>query len=640
MGLLDKFKKGKDAANDNAGDKRISEILNNKNLDFNDYPFLLACKPREKYIFHSDYFQVDNGVATILSFFHMEGAKDDYPAFWGVGRMPTGLDDDIILVGFEQVRRMTKQWVDDHETVAEGVAAGNDKELKKAGTQTTKQKSSRKMQDLQEIASELNNNAAYLQCQFKLLVKAPSLERLEKALIEINRKFTDVFTSLSAAPFMGQQREELSSLFAPMVKKMGHPYYFTSTEFAGAYDLVTHGIEDPDGEYVGKMFGDVNNSAVLFAVNNYAHHAVVANEFYREDLNRTPVADYWGSKISQSCLLHNGRVVHFILDGCDLDILGPKFKGITYKLDMNTGDVNMFEMFGKPGTELSVFANQMQKLILMAEQAYETTPNDRAIIRGSLEEIATRFYIDNKMWFEDAQNHLDRVRIINIPHEQVPMLQMFVSYLDTEHKKALSEPKPDHERVHAFGVLKATFHNLLSSNGDLFNTITSSNIDGAKQGRRVIYDFSSLKHRGQGIAMAQFVNIVGYAVGNLGNGDVCIFHGTEYIADRVKEYVKDQLNMLHDKGGRAVFLYNNIDKMFADREFSEFDKADYTILGAMTNNQVDAYQKTMGQTIPADLASVVTVKNQNIAYIRRDRFNVVFEQDLSLGLNKERGMRV
>ncbi len=631
MGLFGK----KDKDNKN----KVKELLST-DLHFEDYGFLLACKPREKYIFHSDYFQVDNGYGAVLSFFHMEGAKDDYPPFWGVGRMPTGLGDDIVCIGFEQVRRMTKQWIDDHETVAEGVATANNKELTKAGTQTTKQKSGRKMQDLQEIASELNNNAAYLQCQFKLLIKAPSLERLEAAQVEITRKFTDIFTSLDAAPFMGQQREELSGLFAPMSKKMGNPYYFTSTEFAGAYDLVTHGIEDPDGEYVGKMFGDVNNSAVLFAVDNYPHHIVVANEFYREDLNRTPVADYWGSKISQSCLLHNGRVVHFILDGCDLDILGPKLEGITYRLDMNTGDVNMFEMFGEPGTELSVFANQMQKLILMAEQAYETTESDRSIIRGSLEEVATRFYIDNRMWYENAQEHLDKLRVINIPHKSVPKLQMFVAYLDTEYTKSLAASVQDAERSHALGVLRSTFRNLLSSNGDLFNTTTNDQIDGAKKGRRVVYDFSSLKHRGQGVAMAQFVNIVGYAVGNLGRGDVCIFHGTEYIADRVKDYVKDQLSILHDKGGRACFLYNNLDKMFHDRMFSEFDKADYTILGAMSSNQVESYQKEMGQKIPSDLARLITTKNQNISYIRRDRFNVVFEQDLQLGLPKTKGMRV
>lgn len=609
-------------------------------LKFTDYSHLLAIKPREKYIFHSDYFEIDNCYASILSFFHMEGAKDDYPAFWGIGRVPSGLDNDIVVIGFEQVRRMTKGWVDDHETVAEGVATANDKELHKAGTQSTKQKSTRKMRDLEEIAKELNDNAAYLQCQFKLMVKAPTLEKLETALIQIGRKYTDVFGSLDAAPFMGEQRDELSTLFCKNDMKKGHPFYFTSTEYAGGYSLVTHGIEDPAGEYVGRMFGDVNNSAVLFAVNNYKHHAVVANEFYKEDLNRTPMSDYWGSKISQSCLLHNGRVVHIVMDGCDLDVLGPKLSNLTFKLDMNSGDVNMFEMFGEEKDELSIFAMQMQKLILMAEQAYETTESDRSIIRGSLEEVATKFYIDNRMWYENAASNTHKLRVVNIPHKSVPKLQMFVSYLDTEYAKALAADVKDDERCHALGVLKSTFRNLLSANGDLFNTITNSEIDGAKKGRRVIYDFSNLKHRGAGVAMAQLVNIIGFAVGNLGRGDTVIFHGTENIANRVKEYITDQLKMLFDKGGRAVFLYNNIDKMLGDRTFSQFDKADYTILGTMSNNQVADYQKTLGQNIPGDLARLVTVKNENLAYIRRDYTNVVFEQDLSLGIEKTKGMRV
>src|SRR5699024_5643233 len=101
----------------------------------------------------------------------------------------------------------------------------------------------------------------------------------------------------------------------------------------------------------------------------------------------------WGSKMSQACLLHNHRCIHLVLDDTDLDKLGPKFERLTFKLDLNKGDINMFELFGNRSEQLSLFPAQMQKLILMAEQAYEATDNDRAIIRGSLEEIATKFYV-------------------------------------------------------------------------------------------------------------------------------------------------------------------------------------------------------------------------------------------------------
>ncbi len=610
--------------------------------DFEQYPYLLAVKPKERYVFRSDYFEVDGQVGTVLSFFHTEGAKDQYPPFWGVGRIPQGLDNDITTISFEQIRRMTKAWVDDHESLAESVAQMNSNEQNVAGTKTTKQKSNRKQQDLDEIARELGDNSAYLEVHFRLVVKAPTLEKLDKALNQISRRYVDVFASLDAAALMGRQRQELSTLFQANKLKLGDPYYFTSPEFAGDYCLVTHGIEDPTGEYVGRMFGDVNNSAVLFSVDGYKHHVCVASEHYNAALNRTPMADLWGSKLAQSCLLHNGRVVHIVLDGCDLDILGPKFSNLTYKLDMNSGDVNMFEMFGEFKNELSIFATQMQKLILMAEQAYETTEADRSIIRNKLEEIATQFYIDNKMWFENAPEHQDRLRIINIPHDEVPKLEMFVSYLDTAYKKAIAATTRDDEQVHALSVLSGTFKNLLSANGDLFNCITNGNIDGTIHGRRVIYDFSQLRRRGAGIAMAQLVNIIGFACGNLGEGDVIIFHGADQIANRVKQYIMDQLETLYVKGGRAVFLYNKIDKMLNDKAFSHFDQADYTILGTMTKNQVVDYQKQLGQVIPSDLANLVTIKNEGLAFLRRDYMNVVFEQDLALGINDgvQKGVRM
>lgn len=620
-------------------EKATEKAEKEKLRNFSEYPYLLAIKPKEKYVFHSDYFEIDGQVATIMHFFHMDGAADGYPAFWGIGRIPSGMDNDITTICFEQVRRMTKGWVESHSSTAESVAAMNAQESNK-GTNSLKQRNSKKSRELEEIAHEIADNSAYLEAKFKIMVKAPTIEKLDKATVAIARRYVEVFSSLDASPYMGQQRQELTNLFMKNERTPGGAFYFTSPEYAGNYSLVTHGMEDPTGEYVGRMYGDVNNSAVLFSVDGYKHHVVIASEHFNEALNRTPMADYWGSKISQSCLIHNGRVVHILLDGCDLDLLGPKFEGITYKLDMNTGDVNMFEMFGDAKDELSIFAGQMQKLILMAEQAYETTESDRSIIRGSLEEIAEKFYIDQRMWYENAKANRHKVRVVGIDHKQVPKLEMFVSYLDTEHTKCLAADVKDGERAHALGILKATFHNLLSANGDLFNTTTNPAIDGAKRGRRVIYDFSSLRRRGEGVAMAQLVNVIGFAVGNLGEGDTVIFHGADKIANRVKQYIIDQLDQLYDKGGRAVFLYNNMDRMLGDKQFSHFDKADYTIFGTMTPTQVQSYQKSLGQVIPGDLVNLVQTKNAQLAYLRRDYVNVVFEQDLMLGIQNKRGARM
>lgn len=603
---------------------------------FRDHPHLLALKPKEGYVFHSDYFEVDDQVATILAFFHVEGAIDNFAPFWGINKIPSGLGDDIDVIVLEQVSRLSEGWINSHQTKAEGIAAMDVNETDRSGTSGSKFSAHRKMQDMKQITTELRGGAAYLQAQYRLMVKAPDVERLDLALAQIKQLYVDRFGTLSVAAYAGDQRRELSDLFKKNVRKLGRGFYFTSTEFAGSYSLVTHGMEDPAGEYVGYMVGDVNNSAVLFDVDQYEHHAVVVNENYHAPLGRVHVADMWGSKISQSALLNNHKVVHILMDGCDMDKVGPAFDSLTYKLDMHHGAINMFEMFGDADDEMSVFPSQMQKLILMAEQAYETTDADRSIIRGSLEEVATQFYIDRRMWHPDAKDNRDRIRVVNIPHEEVPRLQEFVAYLETGYKKQVAAEAKDDEKVHAMGVLELTFKNMLSNNGDLFNTITSDAIDGAKLGQRVLYDFGDLMRRGKGVAMAQLVNIIGFAVGNLGLGDVLIIHGAELIDDGVKPYMDAQFAHLFSKGGRVVYLYNSTDAMLADKGFCHYDKADYTIFGNMTESAVTEYQSQMGQEIPPDLSRLITNKSESICYIRRGFDNVVFKQDLALGISKKK----
>lgn len=601
---------------------------------FSNFPYLDAIRPKEKYVFHSDYFTIDGYYATIMSFFHTQAAADNFGPFWGINRIPSGLPDGVTTINFEQIRRMPENWIADHQTASEKVADNTANESARAGTSTSRLKASRTQEDLAVIAEELNNGASYLNVHYRILVKAPSLEILDDAVAKLERLYLDRFASLTASAYPGDQRRELSQLFAANARKKGKGYYFTSTEFAGSYSLVTHGLEDPGGEYVGYMVGDVNNSAVLFDVDDYKHHIVVASEQFNEARGRAHVSDMWGSKISQACLLNGGRVVHLVFDGANLDNLGPKFDKLTYRIDMNKGDVNMFEMFGDTKDELAIFPSQMQKLILMAEQAYETTDSDRSIIRGSLEEVATKFYVDNKMWYENAGEHRDKLRIVGLPHKEYPQLSMFCTYLNTGYESLKNAASRDDEKLHAMSVLNITFRNLLSNNGDLFNTTTNSAIDGVKTGRRVIYDFSHLMLRGKGVAMAQLVNVISFACDCLDRGDTVIVHGAEFIDKDVREYVMTQFEKLYERGGRVAFLYNSIEKMLNDRDFNKFDKVDYTIFGNMTEAVVDRYQNMLGQKIPADLASLVTDKSNAICYIRRGFDNVVFHQDLQLDVRQ------
>ncbi len=605
--------------------------------EFESYPHLIALKPKEKYLFRSDYFQVDGSVGCVLAFFHDMAAHDGFAPFWGIGRIPDGLDERVTAVVLEQVARMTDKWIDQYTKQSEKLDNLEAGEQADGGTTSSKLKAKKVAGDLEVTISEIQDGASYLSVHNRLLLKAPDLAALEDSIERISRLYIDRFGTLQAAAYAGEQRQELSGLLKKNDKKRGRGFHFTSTEFAGSYSLVTNGLNDRSGEYVGYMVGDVNNSAVLFDSNGYDHHVVLADGAISDYLDRTQISDMWCSKLSQSCLLNNGHVVHLVLDGADLDKLGPRFDGLTSRVDLNTGDVNMFEMFGEEADELSVFAAQMQKLTLMFEQLYESADGGvGSIIRNELEKTATQFYIDQRMWVRNAKAHRHRLRVVSIPHEQVPRLQMFVAYLDTEHKALLNSSKNDPDQLRAYNVLRSVAKNLLDNNGDLFNNHTAAAVDGIRDAKRVVYDFSNLMRRGRGVAMAQLVNIVGFAIGKLERGDTVIIHGAENIDDRVKAYVELQFEQLYQRGGRVVFSYNDVDKMLADVNFNSFDAADYTIFGAMRDKTVADYQQLLHQRIPPDLAQLITRKGENLSYLRRGVSNVVFHLDLALGINPNR----
>lgn len=605
--------------------------------DFESYPHLLALKPREKYIFRSDYYEVDDSVACVLAFFHDDASHDGFAAFWGIDRIPDGLDDSVTAVVLEQVKRMDDKWVEQYTKQSEKLDRLDANEQEEAGSTSSRRKAAKISSDLEVTIGEIQDGASYLSVHNRLLLKAPTLEILEDSVERVSRLYIDRFGTLKAAPYAGEQRQELSGLFKNNEKKRGHGFYFTSTEFAGSYSLVTNGLNDKNGEYCGYMVGDVNNSAVLFAVNDYSKHVVVADSTLSEYLDRQRVSNMWCSKIAQATMLDNGHVVHLVLDGADLDKLGPKFERLTSRIDLNEGDVNMFEMFGDENEELSIFPAQMEKLKLMFEQLYETTDGAiGSIIRSALEDTATDFYVEMGMWRHNAQENRARLRVVNIPHDQVPRLQMFVSYLETAHKSLVNSSRVDPDQLRAYNVLRGIAQSMLSTNGDLFNNPTASAVDGVRDSRRVVYDFSRLMRRGKGVAMAQLVNIVGFAVGKLGEGDTVIVHGTEHIDDRVKEYLGSQFEFMHERGGRVVYSYNDVDKMLADSSFNKFDDADYTILGPMRDKAVEEYQKQLGQRIPPDLSQLITTKGENLTYLRRGVTNVVFHLDLALGINPYR----
>lgn len=625
------------AATEDSSKEKSSARRRDLTLADPQYGHLMELRPSEGYLFHSDYFDVDDYVGCVLSFFHDETAAELMHVFWGISRIPHGLGDDVTVVILEQSRRVSESIVEGYVKSSEQISRVEENAQLEGGTVSSKQRVRKVADDMSTVISELQNGASYLHVHMRMFVKAKDVESMDKAIERISRQYVDNFATLRLAAHHGEQRGEMSTLLGPNKKKLGKGFHFTSVEFAGSYSLVTNGLNDENGEYVGHMVGDVNTSAMLFDVNGFDHHVVVADSTVVRRMERSTVANLWGSKISQSVLCNGGRVVHLIMDRANMDILGPPLANLTSRVDMNNGDVNMFEIFGSHEDEVSLFSAHMEKIVLMAQQAYAANSTDASIIANNLREIIQQFYVDQGMWHSDAAHNRDRLRLVGIPHDDVPRLLVFVAYLDNAYQRAISMSAKDPDQIKALNILRGVFRTMLEANSDLFNTSTSNAVDGAREDRRVIYDFSRLARRGTGVAMAQLVNVIGFAVDTLGEDDLIVVHGTETIVDEVKGYMDRQFEHLFSRGGRVAYLYNDIDKMLRDQDFNRFDAADYTIMGPMRDVTVAAYKERIKQNIPPDLEREITQRGGHPrSYLRRGVTNVVFSLDLALGVNPNR----
>ncbi|OMF76768.1 hypothetical protein [Paenibacillus glucanolyticus] len=601
-----------------------------------DFPFFRAIKPKSKFVFRSDYFQIDNSFASILTILHHSGADDALSYFWGIHLIPRNLGNDVSVRRFEHVGRMSESWIAQHQGRAEGLLKNQAGETQKSGSYTSKQKLSKRQQQLVEVATDLMNGSSYLRVAFRLIVKAPTLERLDEAINKINRQYKDRFETVSASPYTGEQKRELSNLFGKIEKKMGRNFMFTSSEFAGSYSLVTRGIEDPEGEYVGQMEGDVNNSAVILDVDKYESHVVIAGRGEAQTLSGWDFrgqrgVDVLGAKLGMSALVRNRRVVHLVLNGAKIPGIGVDLSDITSSVDMTRGDINPFEFFGPVEDELSIFAAHLLKLSLMVQMLQKMPEGQEARIKGELNDVLNQFYVDKRMWTRNAMDNRKKLRLVGIPHEEVPRLPEFLSYLNMRYQGEVYADKSDPAVREAFGFLKTAFRDMLDTNGDLFNTTTSSVIDQAAVSSRVVYDFSSLLKRGRGVMMAQFVNALGYAVGNLTMGDVVILHGVDHLDESVKEYVNEQFRQLNDNGVRVVYIYASIDRMIEDRAFNQFDSADYTLLGGMSKSTINKYEDALKYEVPSDLKMLLEHKERYRYYLRRGFDNIVFANDIQMG---------
>lgn len=598
-------------------------------------PLLKSIVGKHGIIFHSDYMEIDNHVGQILTVIDREGADRDKPKFWMTYLIPRNLGDHVEARLMMPIETMTESWTNNAQSNSEVVKGSQTAQAVDTDASKDAQIANARAIDLQLISSDLNSGDKYLATQLKIFLKADNLPALDAARVRLNQTLISYnFGGVRVVPFEGQQRDEYESLLSAPMDHISKPQMFTSYELAGSYNLLTHGITDPAGEYVGAMQADVNNSAVLLDVDNYQDTVVVASKdaaqtasISEEELKGNRNSTLWGVKLAQSALLNNHKVVHFVMNYTHPNRVGADLSDISLNLNMNHGLINPFQMFGKREDQLSIYSAHNEMLRLMAKQiSSDLQPQD---LNKVLPDIMKRFYVQYGIWQDNPKTNFDLLRAVTLPNRDYPILSRFNTYMAEALQSALQRHASN--EVHSIERLQGVFDRMEGDDGDLFNVRTSNKLTEAQNYPQVFYDFSKLLDRSESVAMAQLLNVVGYATSALRDGDVLILHGANAIRKSVKEYLtKHVFARLRQRGVRTVFLYDDVDSCLDDAKFCRLDHADYTVFGTMTAKNVSRYQEVIDATLPDPLSAAIQTKIPTLFFLSRGIDKVIFIQDLVL----------
>lgn len=612
--------------------------------------YLKQIIPNKGWHMYEDYLKVldDGSISTVAIVYLAPGKADSLPPQWGIAfirdlvkdTLSKDQSDSVSITFINTVRAMDEQWVKNHQRDADRYS-DQDVTGHRAQAHIRNQQ-----QDLSEIASELDHNASYLAVGLKYVINAPNLKSLHDFLVELQRRLDIRVSGTIIALSNGDIDLEYQRIFDDPMNEPGRKNMFTSDQFAGFYNLVTHGIEDPSGVYMGEQIGDINNTAVIWDMSQFSHHAVLAidNRFARKrdyDNGEIPYQfahwngiDLWiNTLILQMVREKQGRVFTLALDPLHLD---DRLVSLTSTLDLNKGAINPFEMFGDVGDELEIYAANISKWNMMTRQLAEQsiqTKNAQQVEGISttelsdLDSILESFYIDANMWVRNPQHDRDDIRIVGIDHNAIPRLNKFIAYMEAEYQHYSRPITGDPTKAQEVNKLLGIYKRLQSVNGDLFDTVTNPMIDTLGSTRHTLFDYSQLAERKGNILLVQLLNSISAIANQARDGDVIIIHGAQRIENLTESYFKQILADLYAKHVRIVFSYNSIDSMFASSKFNKMSSSDWTLTGHMTADQIDTYNKILGnQRQMTDVISAnIQTKIESRYYLRRGQDNIIFD---------------
>lgn len=645
--------------------KRKNKTYNDINLG-GTYLSMLTPDPKiyKGYRLHEDYVELigknpKNSSVIAPALIFIKSDKADLQNQWGVDFVRDLVSDTIKnsssshslnVVFIENIKNLPGSWIKKHQ-------ADTDRYTLKNGDDHRHRAAANQQQtDLEEIARELYAGGSYLAVGFKYIIAASSLAKLDEFLDSLQRRLELRIPGTVVTLANGNIEKEMANIFNDPLAEPGKTLMFTSQEFAGSYNLVTNGIEDPHGFYAGEQIGDISNAAVIWDMTAFNRYAVLAtgNKFARkqdfysgsipEEYQQWTGSDLWLNTLITQLVKEQpltGPKKHVFTLALDPIHLDDHLITSTAQIDLSKGHLNPFEMFGDTKDELSIFPANLEKWNQITRQLSMQTYKVKDEVSKPLVDMTEltdlnqtleNFYIDNHMWVKNPKENRDKIRIVGIPSNEVPTLDTFIAYLVSAYSEAMDPVTGDAHKAREYNILLALYRQLDLSNGDLFNTTTDPMFSTLGIKTHTLFNYSGLSQRKGNILLVQLLNSFSAIANQTHAGDTIIIHGAQRITSLTQQYIQTIITDLLRKGVRIVYSYSSPSDMLAQADFNHMPDADWTLTGHLTPDQCAAYNKALGnqRQMTAMIQRNIQSSNEACYYLRRSNDNVIFEANQSL----------
>lgn len=600
----------------------------------------------------SNYLQIGGKYARILSFIVTPGAFNNLRPMWGIDTIPKivsdtrlrDMDADAKVLHSFNIR--SNKWVQSKIPEAMDVSKTGFNETANSSQAIDADKYKDRFSDTRQIASEIRGHASYLDLSIRVIVTAPSEDDLNEAVRILEREYRSTFQqNVDLVPYVGQQQDEYAGMLNPAESQLGENYQMTSRELAGAYPFIASGINDDTGIYVGALAYEVNSNPVLLDMLDFDELAVICAKGEAEDLrsrsNKNVRYNFkattgWSVQIAQAALMQNQRVVHLVLNGEDPRKVGVDLSNETAYVDLmhDLSGVNMMEAFSVGVDEIAAMNILQDKIATMVSQfSKQTNKLDDSQIKGSditnLKTILREFYIEEGMWQPNAKVNRKNLRLLGIPHDQVPKYSDFVLYLNqklTSARTQASSGKGSQLDMESYGRLYSIVKDMSVNYSDLFDRRTTINRSKIQRSNQVIFDFGQLYKRSSEALMAHFINVFAYSEQELHENDVLVIHGADYMSESVAEFFNKRINQMFDRGVKVVLLYNRDDVLFSEKNEHEqhrkwFEVSQYKLTNPLSTSAIDQYGKILNVVLPVTVRSAMQGAERHIYLMNRSTQN-------------------